>query len=239
MVNKQCCDCGRRLYHNTTTRCKKCFSLFIRGKNNPNYKHGKAMLQCCQQCSKQLHTKYAKLCQACYLEHMKIHHPRLKHGGTLKTHVCKICHINTICYATALYGQGKCRTCSNKLHIRVSKHTSEAKLKMSAKRIEYLLKNGTNKKDTDIELIVKAELARRNLDHISQFRVKNRLADFYVPKHNLIIECDGAYWHNRPDRKLRDIQTTNLYKTQGYKVIRLSEVDIKTNLIPILDEILK
>jgi very-short-patch-repair endonuclease len=44
---------------------------------------------------------------------------------------------------------------------------------------------------------------------------------------NLIIECDGNYWHNYPFGNDRDkIRTTELI-AQGFKVLRLWEHEIK------------
>ena len=118
-------------------------------------------------------------------------------------------------------------------------HSEKSKKQMSEKRINYLLKFGTNWKDTDIELLVKGELDNRKLFYIAQYRIKNRIADFYIPKYNLILECDGNYWHNRQDRIIRDIETTKMMEKEGYKVVRLNDQDIKINLINKLTEVLK
>jgi len=66
--------------------------------------------------------------------------------------------------------------------------------------------------------------------------------DFYIPEHNLIIEVDGDFWHCNPDKfpnpeyitQKRNIQRDKI-KTQwaitnGYKLLRFWENDIKNNI---------
>lgn len=57
-------------------------------------------------------------------------------------------------------------------------------------------------------------------------RVGKFRADFYLPKKNLIIECDGEYWHMTQKIKLRDNRKDKLLEKLGYNILRLSGQDI-------------
>jgi very-short-patch-repair endonuclease len=63
------------------------------------------------------------------------------------------------------------------------------------------------------------------------------IADLLIPSHNLIIECDGEYQHaQRPEHDAnRDAVLTEL----GYKLLRLSEAEIKAGDWRRLDEALQ
>jgi len=51
--------------------------------------------------------------------------------------------------------------------------------------------------------------------------------DIYLPDNNIVIECDGDYWHNYPFGSEVDKLRTKELEDIGYKVIRLWERDIR------------
>ena len=53
------------------------------------------------------------------------------------------------------------------------------------------------------------------------------VVDFYVPGKNLVIECDGKYWHSQPKVVKRDRQKTGWILRNGYHLLRLSEDEIR------------
>lgn len=55
------------------------------------------------------------------------------------------------------------------------------------------------------------------------------LVDFYLPARHLVLECDGAYWHNLPARRRKDAQKDGWLKAHGYRVVRLEEHAIIQN----------
>lgn len=83
---------------------------------------------------------------------------------------------------------------------------------------------------SSLELIVKNELDMLNIDYIEQKRLGKYLVDFYLPSANVVIEADGDYWHNRPERKQKDIKKDQYLISRGYKVLRFKEQDIKNNI---------
>lgn len=75
-------------------------------------------------------------------------------------------------------------------------------------------------------------LERRHVEHEREFAVRPRLVfDFYVPRFNLLIECDGDYWHSKPKVKTRDARKTAQARKLGYRVERLTESFINSDLL--------
>lgn len=53
------------------------------------------------------------------------------------------------------------------------------------------------------------------------------IPDFYLPKYKTILECDGDYWHSKPETKEKDAERDKWFETKGLTVIRLPEWAIK------------
>jgi len=86
--------------------------------------------------------------------------------------------------------------------------------------------------NTSIEIIMKKQLDKNNIKYEQQKYIPNvGLVDFFIPKFNIIIECDGDYWHNLSEQKIKDLNrdfaSSFLYK---YKTIRFAEHQIKNNI---------
>jgi very-short-patch-repair endonuclease len=95
---------------------------------------------------------------------------------------------------------------------------------------------------THIEKIVENILVENNIDYVYNKCIcrKNydcRYYDFYIPQLNLLIECDGDYWHGNPKHftELNETQLKNvkndkykdeLAKEKGFRLIRFWEEDI-------------
>jgi DNA mismatch endonuclease (patch repair protein) len=61
-------------------------------------------------------------------------------------------------------------------------------------------------KDTGIELKVEKELINKGIPYIKQHPLhKVAIVDFYLPKLNIVIQCDGCYWHNCPIHNLKPL----------------------------------
>ena len=58
-------------------------------------------------------------------------------------------------------------------------------------------------------------------------RAKHLFPDFVLPRYNLIIECDGKYWHQ--DKNLQR-QRDAVFLGQGYKVLHLTGKEIREDL---------
>lgn len=120
----------------------------------------------------------------------------------------------------------------------VTEETREHCRKIGLKgRLTQFNQNGFTK----IEIIVKDYLTKNNIEFIPQYVVDDRwFCDFYLSKYNLILECDGDYWHNLNHVKVKDRVKNAYLLEKGYNLLRLSEQDIKNgNYILIFNEKLK
>lgn len=123
------------------------------------------------------------------------------------------------------------------------KTSNETKKKMSEIAKRENLSDQTRKKmrekrllqkhtwTTSIEIKIRDFLTTLNIEFISHKPIINISlpcqCDIYIPQYNLIIECDGNYWHHYPDgREIDHIRTKELIE-KGYKVLRLWESEIR------------
>ena len=133
--------------------------------------------------------------------------------------------------------EGKKHSETTKLKMREStlgqKHTEKTKQKCRERMIAH-----PNRKfeDTDIELKMQALLDSLGIKYVKQYVVpKITRVDFYIPEKNLIIECDGCYWHccsicgfsDYKNRRNKDITHTEKLQGMGYKVVRFWGHEIK------------
>jgi len=114
--------------------------------------------------------------------------------------------------------------------------TEQEKQEIRERMLRHLAVN--KKKSTDIELAIEAELVRRQIHFVKQKRLLNFLVDFYLPDYEVVIECDGCFWHACPECDLpRDpnfIQKTRaaderrdtLLLQAGYEVFRFWQHEI-------------
>jgi G:T-mismatch repair DNA endonuclease (very short patch repair protein) len=91
-------------------------------------------------------------------------------------------------------------------------------------------------KNTSIEMKVEKELIDRNIIYKKNFPLLNIAnVDFYLPYYNIVIQCDGCYWHNclihRPKCNVgsrnKDEKQDLLFEEEGIEVYRLWEHEIK------------
>lgn len=87
------------------------------------------------------------------------------------------------------------------------------------------------KKDTKIEIKIKNFLEELKIDYFQHKYIKEiehgYQCDFFIPSLNMVIECDGDYWHKYPIGKDIDkIRTSELFE-KGFRVLRLWEHEIK------------
>ena len=89
------------------------------------------------------------------------------------------------------------------------------------------------KKDTKPEILIQNLLTKLNIRFIKHKPINDIFhkyqCDIFIDK-NIVIECDGDYYHNYPSgREIDGIRTKEL-QDKGYKVLRLWEHEIKSNL---------
>lgn len=76
--------------------------------------------------------------------------------------------------------------------------------------------------DTMAELFADAGLAFKR-----QYKVGRYKADFAFVDAMLIVECDGSYWHSRPEIQASDVRKDAWLAMHGWRVLRLDEPEIK------------
>lgn len=86
------------------------------------------------------------------------------------------------------------------------------------------------KANTSIERTIEQVLYEEGFNYCSQYPIDRLTADFYLPDYYLVIECDGDYWHSLPETKERDKRRDAFIRSQGMKILRLSETLINTDL---------
>jgi len=86
------------------------------------------------------------------------------------------------------------------------------------------------KKDTKIEVKIQNFLKKMEVEFFTHQYMNiehGYQCDILIPSKNLVIECDGDYWHKYPiGRDIDHIRTKELIK-EGFKVLRLWEFEIK------------
>jgi len=107
--------------------------------------------------------------------------------------------------------------------------------------------------NTKIEKKVARELIKRKLPFCQQYVVDKRfVCDFAIPEFNIIIECDGDYWHANPriynSRDLTKTQTNKVKRDKikdmsltkkEWKIFRFFEYDINKSVKDCIDNVEK
>jgi DNA mismatch endonuclease (patch repair protein) len=100
--------------------------------------------------------------------------------------------------------------------------------------------NNPNKvfKDTKIELKMEVELKRQDINYEKQIPLCSvAIVDFFLPKYEIVIQCDGCFWHGCPIHNLnwiknkeRNANQDKILKENGYIVYRFWEHEINENV---------
>jgi len=104
-------------------------------------------------------------------------------------------------------------------------NTEEGKKIQRERRAKIILP----KKDTSIELKIQNFLKELKIEFFTHQYIKiehGYQCDIFIPSMNLVIECDGDYWHKYPTgNDIDHIRTSELLE-KGFKVLRLWEFEI-------------
>lgn len=101
---------------------------------------------------------------------------------------------------------------------------------------------------TSIEKITENILKELGVNYKYSFILGNRQFDFVLPDYNVLIECDGDFWHCNPriyskpnefqrKRMLIDLEKNKLASANGYFLLRFWETDIKEHTDDVKEEI--
>lgn len=97
------------------------------------------------------------------------------------------------------------------------------------------------------EIKIAKVLYNLGLDYISQYPIKNLVkecdhrftVDFYLPNNNLVIECDGVFWHSRPKKIKRDNYVNGILQCNNINVLRLTDTEINEHIVKCRNRIKK
>jgi very-short-patch-repair endonuclease len=95
------------------------------------------------------------------------------------------------------------------------------------------------KNSTDAERILWSELRNHRLNGAGfrrQVPIQNYIADFVCHAAKLVIELDGGQ-HFSDRSELADARRTAAIETQGFKVLRFSNLEVMTNRAGVLETI--
>lgn len=114
-------------------------------------------------------------------------------------------------------------------------HTKEVKKQSRIRAINMITSGLLSSRRTEIEVKIKEALLKTNLKFNEQVPLENiTVVDFYLPKNNIVIYCDGDYWHKGEWAKKhkvinKDNWQTKILENKGYKVFRFSETEINAS----------
>ena len=177
-------------------------------------------------------------CMACKLNYYKINgSPRRK---KIKVN-CIRCNKEYLIVKSRLLKTKFCsRLCYDKFVVEDERYNNIRKDRANRLFKDFIFP----KEDTSIEVKIQEFLKSLKIEfrtHVYMKEIENQYrCDIFVPKYNLIIECDGDYWHGNPEKfskerltekqinqKERDNLRTSQLINAGYVVLRLWECDIK------------
>lgn len=124
----------------------------------------------------------------------------------------------------------------------VTKHSKESKQKMRDATIKRWESGLFSFRETSIEKRVKIELERLNINFVQNHQIgSNFVCDFYLPDYNIIIECQGDFFHCNPNSKYktptypvqfrntyRDNKKREYYSQNGFFLLELWESEINS-----------
>lgn len=131
-----------------------------------------------------------------------------------------------------------CFTCGKIIYQNTSqlKQGSYCSLKCSKQKMSKQMKERRKNmifptKDSSIEIKIQNFLKQLGIEFFTHQYMKEiehgYQCDILIPSMNLVIECDGNYWHKYPIGKDIDHIRTKELIEKGFKVLRLWEFEIK------------
>jgi very-short-patch-repair endonuclease len=130
-------------------------------------------------------------------------------------------------------GQGQGRHLSEdtrqKLSVVVKKQWAGLTLEERSRRIAVPQRAAQKANPSSIERAICQVLDALDIEYETQVLIGPYLADILIRSQNLILECDGSYWHSRPGVAEKDRKRDTYLKGLGYRVVRLGEKEIRKN----------
>lgn len=151
-------------------------------------------------------------------------------------------------YMLSNYGCKRITPNPNEVSVNIKKWWQNLSIEDKEKKIKEQLKNlhKSSSFENRIEMMISYALDNLCISYERFHLVERFVTDFYIKQFNLIIECNGDFWHANPNKyksedvlkfpgksvKANDLwekdkKKIDEYKKRGYSVITLWETDIK------------
>ena len=161
--------------------------------------------------------------------------------GGQQTFVCAGCGKVCKSYKSTAHSL---KYCSNKCQMKHAPTTKGRPCPESLKEInrKNMIKRRVNGEfsnwlGTGIERKIENWLLFNNIIYIKEYAYKLGVADFWLPESNIIIECDGDYWHSIKEKHKKDVVQTSFLENNDYVVLRFSEKKINKEFDMCVEEI--
>lgn len=150
----------------------------------------------------------------------------------------KHCSIKCSKRAAALTRQGKnhplwkekpsmmCEVCGA---VRMVYPSRVARFRACSRRCASILSKIAMPRVSSLESRMAEAFKGIGLSPIPQFTISYYIVDFAFPDEKLAVECDGSYWHGRPEQKVKDERKDSFLNKRGWRVLRIGENDIKAS----------
>lgn len=110
---------------------------------------------------------------------------------------------------------------------KIRANTPEGKARLKEQRARQIFPLN----DTKIEIKIQQLLSELNINFLKHHPIRDIQhsynCDVFIPCYNVVIECDGNYWHDYPDLTSIDLIRNQELQNAGYKLLRLWESEIK------------
>lgn len=145
---------------------------------------------------------------------------------------CKICGIKFKRKSNGVlkYCSPKCRWADNEVRQKnIDWHKALPKERFSLMGLKSVSSQDRVGHPTSIEKAVYDYLVLKEIVFEKQKIINGKFSvDAYIPSLNLVIECDGFYWHGLAKNIKRDRAKNAYLKKCGFNMIRLTEQEIKS-----------
>lgn len=216
----KCIGCGKETEaRRPQDKAKYCSLVCYRESERPKRKTGKFVA--CKNCGKEAYKKKYQLENKnlfCSTECANKYSGRNKLKFT-----CKICG-ERFYWSKSRIKDNNPIYCNWNCRVKDKEHIFKNAIKGN---VAQQNKKGLNK----LELVGQKILKDIDVDFQEQVLMFNKfLVDVLIPSKNIIIQWDGEYWHTKPKRVLLDKSQDAYLKKCGYKVLRITDREIKNNI---------
>jgi very-short-patch-repair endonuclease len=223
----KCTGCGQVVTKRLKPGRRYCSADCFRKSKRPQRKTGKIIL--CNNCSKSCYQIKARL------EKSKNQFCSLKcanefQGRNKIIYNCKTCN-KQFKWSKSRITQANPKYCSIECRNNDKEHIALTSLKGNLSQLNKKGLNRLEKAGNDI-------LNELRVEYKTQVPMFNKfIVDVLIEDKKLVIQWDGEYWHTKEKRKRLDQSQDAYLKKCGYKVLRITDRQIKENINRVYDYI--